>query len=158
MYAAKSLLVLASLGVGALGATYSQSDSHTGTGFLKSFTHEAISDPTHGRVYVGVPCSTASLPSVPCCGAADRYTRFDPWLTCPISISVGTTSISRPPWLRTSPLQVGTRSSSGLITPRHSVRVALGGTRSGCRATSSIQRTSPCRYSVSVCFSSQGSV
>ncbi|EJF56379.1 2 beta-glucanase [Dichomitus squalens LYAD-421 SS1] len=50
MYALLSLLILASLGVNAFGATYSQSDSHTGTGFLKSFTHEAISDPTHGRV------------------------------------------------------------------------------------------------------------
>ncbi|TFK32346.1 laminarinase [Crucibulum laeve] len=32
------------------GATYSQTDSHTGSGFLKSFSVQAISDPTHGRV------------------------------------------------------------------------------------------------------------
>ena len=50
MHASRAILVLASLAAGALGATYSQSDSHQGTGFLKSFTHEAISDPTHGRV------------------------------------------------------------------------------------------------------------
>lgn len=35
-----------------LGATYAQTDSHTGTGFLKSFSVQAIADPTHGRVYV----------------------------------------------------------------------------------------------------------
>jgi len=34
----------------ALGATYQQTDSHTGDGFLKSFSHQAIADPTHGRV------------------------------------------------------------------------------------------------------------
>ncbi|THH31666.1 hypothetical protein EUX98_g2499 [Antrodiella citrinella] len=33
-----------------LGATFSQTDSHQGTGFLKSFSHQAIADPTHGRV------------------------------------------------------------------------------------------------------------
>ncbi|KAJ3523900.1 hypothetical protein NM688_g8650 [Phlebia brevispora] len=33
-----------------LGATYKQTDSHQGIGFLKSFSHQAISDPTHGRV------------------------------------------------------------------------------------------------------------
>lgn len=32
--------------------TYYQTDSHTGTGFLKSFSVQAMSDPTHGRVYV----------------------------------------------------------------------------------------------------------
>ncbi|RDB27908.1 putative glycosidase C21B10.07 [Hypsizygus marmoreus] len=34
----------------ALGATYAQTDSHQGSGFLKSFSYQAISDPTHGRV------------------------------------------------------------------------------------------------------------
>ncbi|GAV99788.1 glycoside hydrolase family 16 protein [Lentinula edodes] len=33
-----------------LGASYTQSDSHTGIGFLKSFSYQAIPDPTHGRV------------------------------------------------------------------------------------------------------------
>ena len=46
----RSLLLLASLAASALGATYTQSDSHQGNGFLKSFQHEAIADPTHGRV------------------------------------------------------------------------------------------------------------
>ncbi|PFH49583.1 glycoside hydrolase family 16 protein [Amanita thiersii Skay4041] len=30
--------------------SYSQTDSHTGSGFLSSFSYEAIPDPTHGRV------------------------------------------------------------------------------------------------------------
>ena len=50
MYASRAVLALATLAVGALGATYSQSDSYTGDGFLKGFSHEAITDPTHGRV------------------------------------------------------------------------------------------------------------
>ncbi|PPR03985.1 hypothetical protein CVT24_008304 [Panaeolus cyanescens] len=40
-------------------ARYYQTDSHTGTGFLKSFSVEAISDPTHGRVRY-VDASTAA--------------------------------------------------------------------------------------------------
>ncbi|KAH9938888.1 laminarinase [Epithele typhae] len=43
-------LVLAALATHALAATYSQSDSHQGTGFYNSFSFQAISDPTHGRV------------------------------------------------------------------------------------------------------------
>lgn len=31
-------------------ATYSLSDNIVGTDFLSAFTHEAIADPTHGRV------------------------------------------------------------------------------------------------------------
>ena len=52
MFASRPLraLLLASLAASALGATYTQSDSHQGNGFLKSFQHEAIADPTHGRV------------------------------------------------------------------------------------------------------------
>lgn len=50
MIASRVLVVLASLSIGALGVTYQQSDSHQGNGFLKSFKHMAISDPTHGRV------------------------------------------------------------------------------------------------------------
>ncbi|KAF5356762.1 hypothetical protein D9756_006725 [Leucocoprinus leucothites] len=34
----------------ALGATYRQTDSHSGSGFLNAFSYEAIADPTHGRV------------------------------------------------------------------------------------------------------------
>jgi hypothetical protein len=37
----------------ALGATYSRSDSVSGSGFLNAFSYQAIADPTHGRVYVG---------------------------------------------------------------------------------------------------------
>ncbi|KAI0790474.1 laminarinase [Abortiporus biennis] len=44
-----SLLALA-VPAQVFGKAYSQTDSHTGTGFLKSFAHEAIADPTHGRV------------------------------------------------------------------------------------------------------------
>lgn len=43
-------LVALSLSHGIYGATYSQTDSHQGDGFLKSFSHQAIADPTHGRV------------------------------------------------------------------------------------------------------------
>ncbi|KAH9850499.1 laminarinase [Lenzites betulinus] len=50
MIASRSFFTLASLVACALGATYQQTDSHQGDGFLKSFTHQAIADPTHGRV------------------------------------------------------------------------------------------------------------
>lgn len=50
MHATSALVVLASLAAGVFGATYTQSDSHQGAEFLSSFTHEAIADPTHGRV------------------------------------------------------------------------------------------------------------
>ncbi|KJA25440.1 glycoside hydrolase family 16 protein [Hypholoma sublateritium FD-334 SS-4] len=43
------------------GATYSQTDSHTGTGFLKSFTVESEADPTHGRVNYVNAATAASL-------------------------------------------------------------------------------------------------
>ncbi|KAI0072358.1 putative laminarinase [Panus rudis PR-1116 ss-1] len=33
-----------------LAATYQLSDNHVGSDFLSSFTHQAIADPTHGRV------------------------------------------------------------------------------------------------------------
>ncbi|KAF8962582.1 2 beta-glucan [Flammula alnicola] len=52
-------LLLAKVAATALGATYSQTDSHTGTGFFKSFTVQAIADPTHGRVNY-VDTSTAA--------------------------------------------------------------------------------------------------
>jgi hypothetical protein len=43
-----------------LGAIFQQTDSHQGTGFLKSFQYEAISDPTHGRVkYVDADTAAA---------------------------------------------------------------------------------------------------
>lgn len=35
-----------------LAATYTQSDSFSGSSFLSGFTHQAIPDPTNGRVYV----------------------------------------------------------------------------------------------------------
>ncbi|TCD62347.1 hypothetical protein EIP91_007045 [Steccherinum ochraceum] len=40
----------ASVAPTALAATYSLSDNHVGSDFLSSFVHEAIADPTHGRV------------------------------------------------------------------------------------------------------------
>jgi len=33
-----------------LGATYSQTDSMSGSGFTDAFSYQAIADPTHGRV------------------------------------------------------------------------------------------------------------
>uniref|UniRef100_A0A0W0G9J8 Putative laminarinase n=1 Tax=Moniliophthora roreri TaxID=221103 RepID=A0A0W0G9J8_MONRR len=42
--------VLLALPCAVFGAQYSQTDSHTGTGFLQAFSYQAISDPTHGRV------------------------------------------------------------------------------------------------------------
>ena len=53
MFSAVSFTVLCSLVSVALAATYSQTANHVGTDFLNSFTWQAISDPTHGRVYVG---------------------------------------------------------------------------------------------------------
>ncbi|KAK7462312.1 hypothetical protein VKT23_007913 [Stygiomarasmius scandens] len=45
-----SLLCLAFVLHGALANTYSQSESISGSGFYNSFSFQAISDPTHGRV------------------------------------------------------------------------------------------------------------
>ncbi|KAF8155942.1 laminarinase [Crassisporium funariophilum] len=55
---AKSLF-LTYLFTSVLAATYSQTDSHTGTGFPKAFSYQAIADPTHGRVNY-VDAGTAS--------------------------------------------------------------------------------------------------
>jgi len=46
-YLINSVLFIAPL---VLGASYTQSDSLTGTGFLESFSYQAIPDPTNGRV------------------------------------------------------------------------------------------------------------
>ena len=46
------LAVLLSYTVHVLAATYSLDDNFVGTSFLSGFTHEAIPDPTNGRVYV----------------------------------------------------------------------------------------------------------
>ena len=47
-----SLLVTISLVPVVLSATYSVSDTFIGADFLTGFQHQAIADPTHGRVYV----------------------------------------------------------------------------------------------------------
>ncbi|RPD81602.1 2 beta-glucanase [Lentinus tigrinus ALCF2SS1-7] len=44
------LFTLSSLAASAWAATYPLKDSFFGEGFLSGFSHEAISDPTHGRV------------------------------------------------------------------------------------------------------------
>lgn len=44
------LAALLTLVVSSQAATYHLSDNIVGTDFLDEFTHEAISDPTHGRV------------------------------------------------------------------------------------------------------------
>ena len=48
-------LVFAALVVPTLGASYTLSDTYQGSGFLSGFAHQAIADPTHGRVYVLPP-------------------------------------------------------------------------------------------------------
>lgn len=52
MYRLAGILAAVALTPGALSATYQISDTFIGTSFLDGFSHEAISDPTHGRVYV----------------------------------------------------------------------------------------------------------
>lgn len=47
-----AVLAQACLVATVLAATYTQSDSFSGTSFLSGFTHQAIPDPTNGRVYV----------------------------------------------------------------------------------------------------------
>jgi hypothetical protein len=47
---AVALFVLASSATFASAATYKLQDNFVGEGFLSGFEHEAISDPTHGRV------------------------------------------------------------------------------------------------------------
>ena len=83
MFAVRPLLVLASLAVSVLGATYSISDSHVGKDFLSAFTHQAISDPTHGRVYVS---QLRLRPSIPLRGTAARHAPCDPLLTYPLLV------------------------------------------------------------------------
>lgn len=51
-----SLGLLAIISDAVLAATYSRTSSLTGNGFLDAFTWQAIADPTHGRVYVTIPC------------------------------------------------------------------------------------------------------
>lgn len=60
MASLRALLLLATLVVPTLGATYNLVDTYQGAGFLSGFTHQAIADPTHGRVYVS-PLPTISL-------------------------------------------------------------------------------------------------
>ncbi|KAJ8489562.1 hypothetical protein ONZ51_g2842 [Trametes cubensis] len=50
MFTSRTFVALACFVTAAFGATYSQTDSHQGSDFLQSFTHQAIADPTHGRV------------------------------------------------------------------------------------------------------------
>ena len=112
----------------AMGATYGQTDSISGSGFLSAFSHQAIADPTHGRVYVfplSLPIAVVS--SV--------------WET-------ETTSAKRRRSRRTSPSHRATTSSSARTTRRRSARAAPAGTRSGFRATSSSRSTSRCMGSL----------
>ena len=46
------LALLAALLPCALADTYTLSDNYVGSSFLSQFVHEAIADPTHGRVSV----------------------------------------------------------------------------------------------------------
>ena len=70
MLALRIVLGLTAIAVPVLGATYSISESYQGSDFLNGFHHQAISDPTHGRVYVTCPPSPfrffpCFLPSYP---------------------------------------------------------------------------------------------
>ena len=50
-------LVLAGLATTVLGGQWHLADSHVGKGFLDAFIHQAIKDPTAGRVYAHLhPC------------------------------------------------------------------------------------------------------
>ena len=46
----RSFAIAAALLPSVYAATYSVADTYVGTDFLNSWTHEAIADPTHGRV------------------------------------------------------------------------------------------------------------
>ncbi|RDX44811.1 laminarinase [Lentinus brumalis] len=50
MFAARAFLTLACIVAPALGATYGLVDNFVGSSFLSGFQHQAIGDPTHGRV------------------------------------------------------------------------------------------------------------
>ncbi|KAL4250119.1 Glycoside hydrolase family 16 protein [Abortiporus biennis] len=50
MMSVKFFLLLSSIFSTAFCATYTLSDNYVGSNFLSTFTHEAIADPTHGRV------------------------------------------------------------------------------------------------------------
>ncbi len=56
MFVAQSL-VLASLAVTVLGGQWHLADSHVGKDFLDAFIHQAIKDPTLGRMYVRLSIS-----------------------------------------------------------------------------------------------------
>lgn len=49
-FPATAAILVASLAPSVFAATYHLSDNHVGSDFLSTFTHEAIADPTHGRV------------------------------------------------------------------------------------------------------------
>lgn len=50
MHSLKSRVLLSLHIVSALAASYTLSDNFVGSGFLSGFEHEAIADPTNGRV------------------------------------------------------------------------------------------------------------
>lgn len=50
MRSTAALFAVSTLFSSALGATYNVKDSFVGESFLSGFTHQAIADPTHGRV------------------------------------------------------------------------------------------------------------
>ena len=50
MRSTAALFAVSALVSSALGATYNIKDKFVGEDFLTGFTHQAIADPTHGRV------------------------------------------------------------------------------------------------------------
>ncbi|TBU64642.1 2 beta-glucanase [Dichomitus squalens] len=83
MRSTAALLAVSSLVTSALGATYPLKDSFVGEGFLSGFVHEAIADPTHGRVNY-VDQATAQSQNLTFASAdtfimrADDFTTLDP--------------------------------------------------------------------------------
>lgn len=121
------LLSLVTLASYAQAATYQQTDSISGTGFLNAFSHQAISDPTHGRVYV------SSIGSQLVEYNSDR--RFP---------QKETTSIKQLPLLKISHTRLETISSSARITRLFSALAVPDETLSVFKVTSNIQTTLRC--------------
>ena len=84
--------VFAALVVPALGASYTLSDTYMGSGFLSGFTHQAIADPTHGRVYVPSASSPVTVYS-----GQSVTNPFSTHLRAPICRFTATTFRSPPP-------------------------------------------------------------
>lgn len=68
-----ALLFVSSLVAGSLAATYTLSDNYVGADFLTAFEHQAIADPTNGRVSVISVMSCTSSPALTCSPLISNY-------------------------------------------------------------------------------------